>query len=213
MPRLKTALCIVLALAAAISASVAIRQRRAAREEAETAARLGKDMQSLKTQFDEVTRQRDALLQAHIAQVPPAPDQQPALPDKQLQARAIADALAIKQLQENLDAARAAGSKLEERVSELEGELQNITEENKRRSASQIELGEKIAGLNRVIDAMEAETKSRNDRLVQLELVNKQLRDESTASSQRTTDAARAASELQELYRRREVHMTSILNR
>jgi hypothetical protein len=60
---------------------------------------------------------------------------------------------------------------------------------------------------------MERETRSRDERLAQLELANKRLREENAIATRKTAEAARMAADLQDLYRRRETYLSSILNR
>jgi chromosome segregation ATPase len=214
MPKLKTALGVIAGVALLCAVVVAVWQWKAAMAGEAALGRLAAENRALKTKLDEVTRERDALREAQGA----LPLSRPAgaernLPDKEALAKAAADALTIRQLREELAAAHSNVSNLEERVAQLEGELKDLTQENQRRAQSQQELGEKIAGLNRIISAMERETRSRDERLAQLELANKRLREENAIATRKTAEAARMAADLQDLYRRRETYLSSILNR
>jgi hypothetical protein len=67
--------------------------------------------------------------------------------------------------------------------------------------------------LNRIINALETEVKSKTGRIVQLELAIRNLREENQESAQKTVGAARLMTELQDIQRRRDAHLANILNR
>lgn len=213
MPKLKSVLWEIAVLIGFAAAGVAIWQWKLATEQTATAARLSAENRALRAKLDDAARERDALRQALTVGRPVEREQQPHQPDPEAVAKAAADARAIVQLGEKLSAAEAVAARLQERVEQLEGELKTVADENQRRTQSQQELAEKIGGLNRIIAAMEREAKSRNDRVVQLELTNKRLREENTSATRKSSEATAMASELQELVRRREVFLTSIISR
>ena len=214
MPKLKSALWTIACIVFIVSVAVAVRQWRVATDQTAEAGRLAAENHGLRAKLEETARERDSLRES-LAVGRPAPpgEHERDQPDKDALAQAAADAQTIRQLNENLATATSTVNRLEERVAQLEGELKTVAEENERRAQSQQDLGEKIGGLNRIIAAMEREAKSRNDRLLQLELANKRLREENTAASRKSVEATNMASELQELFRRREVYLSGILSR
>lgn len=214
MSKLKTAFGVTAGVVLLCAVAMALWQWREAVARNEAAARLAAENRALLLKLEQVSRERGVLREPEGALAVSRPDRaERNQPDKEALAKAAADALTIRQLHNELATATSNVSHLEERVAQMEGEMKNLAEENQRRAQSQQGLGEKIAGLNRIINAMEQEAKSRNDRLVELELANKRLREESAVAAKKTAEAARMAADLQDLYRRREAYLGNILNR
>lgn len=152
-----------------------------------------------------------------LAGMPPAAaPQAPLAPAARHAAPAPADfeqaRLAI-QLRENLRAANATIAELEMRAGLLDEKLGRAAEENQRLSAEGQELRDRVDATVRVVDAMRTEMKSRNERLLQLELANKKLREQISAASERVTRTQQAIRDMEEINRRRENLLTSIARR
>ncbi len=213
MPKLKTTLWIFVGVVMIASVILALRQWRIAQVTIVELQRTAAVNRDLKTRLDATTRERDALRAAHLGIAPPEPRPTQGSPDQAELAKAAIDAQTIQQLRDNLTAANAHATRLEEQVAQLETDLKSVSDENQRRTKSQQDLGDKVDEMTRIINAMDREAKSRNDRLVQLEMTNRRLRDENQAATQKTSQATHMDSDLQELYRRREVYLTSLLSR
>ncbi len=132
---------------------------------------------------------------------------------KSLQAQLTKQAQTVEQLQGNLGQANAVISKLEARVVELETQVEKLSADNKRVSSSEADLNESLASANRLIDALQKELKSKSDRLVQVEVAGQKLREQSRADSEKITQLTQLSAELQELQRRGETYLNSILRR
>jgi chromosome segregation ATPase len=102
---------------------------------------------------------------------------------------------------------------LEVRIGSLEEKLKKAMDENQRLSGEERDLRERVDTTIRLVDAVQAELKSRNERLAQLELQNRSLRDAAATAADRATKAAQAIREVEEINRRRETYLTSVLRR
>lgn len=178
------------------------------------AARLAAENQSLRERAEKAERENAAL--RTLAGIPPAPAaHQTVIPDRRPAPSAAdpAQARLVLELRENLKNAGAAISELETQIGSLEEKLKKAVDENQRLSAEEKELRERVDTTVRLVDAVQAELKSRNERLLQLELANRKLRETSDAASQRATQAAQALREIEEINRRRETYLANILRR
>jgi chromosome segregation ATPase len=119
----------------------------------------------------------------------------------------------LGQLKENLVSANAAAEQLRTRVAELEGEMERVKDENRTLDTRQSELAEKLHGANSVVDALQAELKGKNDRVVPLQMANKQLREENQAANEKISRVTQSISQLEDINRRRDAYLTSILRR
>ncbi len=139
-----------------------------------------------------------ALSQARKADLPPA----------------TLDALRnLGQLREDLASARAAGERWQDRITQLEGEIEKVKDENAVLSTRQRDLEEQAAGAGRLVDAMRAELKGKNDRLAPLELANQAMREENRQSREKLRRLAELSAQLEDVNRRRESYLTNILRR
>jgi chromosome segregation ATPase len=149
----------------------------------------------------------------------PAPEQQPEPRAQDTESRAALESLRvdsehrITQLQDELKLAFSRADKSDLRAQQLDAQLNELTAENKRLTASEREVSEELSRANRVVNALEAELKGRNERMVQLEVANAKLKEAQGADAQRANELAKLAQDLQEVHRRREVYLTSLLRR
>lgn len=154
-------------------------------------------------------------------QAPPAviPEEEAPQPHAHTDPRAAVEALTadhekrMAALREELKQALATADKNDLRAQQLEGHLQEQKTENQRLAASEREVNEDLSRANRVVNALEAELKAKNERLVQVEIANNKLKSDQGADAQRATEVTKLAQELQEVHRRREVYLTSLLRR
>ncbi len=193
-----------LCLAAAL-AGVAYLARSAARQSAEL-ERLSHENVELRA-LAEALRKAPPQAPAAAAPAPPVapPPREPAeAPDQ----KAL-----VERLHTSLADAHAALTQLDARVHELQVEVQNLSTENKRLAASETELNDNLASANRLVTALQSELKSRNNRVVQLEVENGKLRDQTAAGGKKMAQVAKLLGELQEVHRQRESLLEGILRR
>jgi DNA repair exonuclease SbcCD ATPase subunit len=119
----------------------------------------------------------------------------------------------IRQLQESLATASAQAAQSEEKAHHLEAQLGDLQVENKRLGGSEHELTEDLSRVNRLVNALQAELKSRNERLVQVEIANQKLKEQNGADAQRLNQLMQLTQELQDVHRRREVYLANVLRR
>jgi uncharacterized protein YoxC len=117
------------------------------------------------------------------------------------------------QLRDNLREANSTIAELEMRIGTLEEKLRTTATENQRLSAEEQELRERVDSTVRLVGAVQTELKSRDQRLLQLELANRNLRESSASASERAARAAQAVGEVEEIGRRRETYLANILRR
>lgn len=134
-------------------------------------------------------------------------------PRSQVPAGTLEALRTLGQLKESLNTANAAAEQLRTRAAELEGELERLTEENRRLDTRQSELSEKLRGANSVVEALQAELKGKTDRVVPLQMANKQLREENQAANEKISRITQSMSQLEDINRRRDAYLTSILRR
>ncbi len=125
----------------------------------------------------------------------------------------LEDTQTLRTLREGLAKAREAASQLEARAAQLEGQLEKAREDQKRSAAFEADVTEQLASSKRLVDAIQAELKSKSDRVVQLELRDQRLREEIAAASAKAGQSTQVMNDLQEIYRRREVYLNSIISR
>jgi hypothetical protein len=119
----------------------------------------------------------------------------------------------IRQLREKLAATVADTGRLDSRVLELLAALGREMTENKRLAASEAGLQESLDKANRAFETAQQELKARSDRLVQVDAENARLREQNRAEAQKIAQVTKLAVELQDVHRRRESLLASILRR
>lgn len=130
-----------------------------------------------------------------------------------LPAGAIEAIRTVGQLKESLAAANAAVEQLKNRTAELESQLEKSAHQNRSNEARLAELTDKNQSLSGVVEAMQTELKGKSDRLVPLQMANKTLREENRAANDKISKITQIVDQLDDIHRRRDVYLTSILRR
>lgn len=200
----------------ALAAALFILQRRSA-ESAGLSGRLKRleqenlELRARKAQFEHQVQELQQQLgveSSSLAELASRGGQRSQLPAGTLDAIRM-----IGQLKESLASANVAAEQLRTRVAELEGELERVKDENRTLDTRQSELAEKLHGANSVVEAMQAELKGKNDRVVPLQMANKQLREENQTANEKISRVTQSVSQLEDINRRRDAFLTSILRR
>jgi chromosome segregation ATPase len=218
MSKPRAAWVIVPVLIGSLSLAVAlfILQRRSA-ESATQSERLKRleqenlELRARKAQFEQQVQELQQQLgveSSSLAELASRGGQRSQLPAGTLDAIRM-----IGQLKESLTSANTAAEQLRTRVAELEGELERVKDENRTLDTRQSELAEKLQGANSVVEAMQAELKGKNDRVVPLQMANKQLQEENRTANEKISRVTQSVSQLEEINRRRDAFLTSILRR
>jgi chromosome segregation ATPase len=119
----------------------------------------------------------------------------------------------IRALQKAVASANQSASEWEAHASGLQSQLDKLTEENKRLSSGSSDLRGEIASLQQSMERLRADLQDRDERVEQLEAANRKLRDDGAQAGEKAKQLARASSQLQEIHRRREVYLNSLLSR
>lgn len=128
-------------------------------------------------------------------------------------ARRLAAIRELAASQSRLTETQAALTEARNRIAELEATTERLTAENKRLAAAEAALNEDLDHTRRIVQAMEAEIKAKNDRIAQLESSLRKAREELQALSQKSGALAPLVADLLELNRRRENTLTSLQRR
>ncbi len=119
----------------------------------------------------------------------------------------------IRALQRAVASANQSAAEWEAHASELQSQLGKLTEENKRLATGNSDLRGELASFQQSMERMRADLQSRDERMAQLEAANRKLRDDNSEVDHKVKQLSRASSELQEIHRRREVYLSSLLSR
>ncbi len=104
-------------------------------------------------------------------------------------------------------------ARLQSRVSELQAGVENATEENRRLAAAAEELKRNLADANQTIETIRAELKSNSGRMAEIESANARLKEQAALSGQSAAQLKQTSSDLEGLFRRREMYLNNILRR
>ncbi len=203
-----------LVLAAAVLASwFAWEQSRRRAEVSARAIRLEIQNRDLTTHAQQLARENQALRDQLAALGAAAPQSLASRPGGAAPGSNLEQARLLVKLESELASAGTTIADLQTRIAKLEETLAETQEENKRLAASEQELRERLASDARVLEAVRAELKSRNERLTQLETTNLLLHKENREATQKAAQTRQLLRELEELNRRRENLVANIMRR
>jgi chromosome segregation ATPase len=118
-----------------------------------------------------------------------------------------------QRLRESLTQSTAETARLEARIAELRSQIETITAENRAVSAAGEELKRNLAEANQTIDQIRAELKTDVERITQLENSAAKANQEAAAGKQSATQVKQTVSDLEGIFRRREMYLNNILRR
>ncbi|QOY87360.1 coiled-coil domain-containing protein [Paludibaculum fermentans] len=119
----------------------------------------------------------------------------------------------LAQAQTRLAAATATNADLQNRVRDLESARETLSLENKKLAATEAGVRDDFESTRRVVQAMEAELKTKNERLSQLETNLRHSRDELAGLQKKFGTSGDTANSLLEVNRRRETVVNSLQRR
>ena len=120
----------------------------------------------------------------------------------------------ISALRDSLALANKAAEELKARATEQQAELEQLRRDQQRLAAIESDLTGQLASSKRLAEAKEAELTRKNEELKQFEAANKQLREDGAAArSKANRQSQTLLDELQEIYRRRESYLNTLLSR
>ncbi len=112
------------------------------------------------------------------------------------------DTEAVRALRDSLWAANQSIADWQAKTAELQTQLDQLREDQKRQSAIETNLNEQLASSKRLMEAKDTELSEKNGQLAQLETANRKLSADSSAAGQKASQALKYSDELQEIYRR-----------
>lgn len=185
------------------------------REQQGTIERLEKEKAGLAKKLEDLTERFNLLLASEGAEVETADPRLSALSrlSGEERAKRLEQLKMLGEIQDRLSNATATVKQLEARVQELEQTAIKADEGKRSLTVAEADLKQRLADSNRVIEAMQAELKSSSDRITGLEARNKALAAQQRDLDSKTTNTAKYVQELEDIHRRQEAIMTSILQR
>jgi len=204
MKRSRVTIALMLALAIAVLASVGalVRQsRRLAASEHQRAV----DLETLR-------RLQETLRQRELAK-PPAEVEVPG-PSAEYRATLAKRDAENQQLEQELSNARASISSLQVQLTSAEDEHQKtLASLNERHQKEEADWQSRLDALQQTLDSAQAESDASRQRASALEAENTKLRGAASEASARTAGTQRVLNDLDEIVRRRDSYLTSILRR
>jgi chromosome segregation ATPase len=181
-------------------------QRKPVEDQSAKVASLTAENRALRARLEQVQRQ------AEPARKPPAATLRVPAPASTLPARNDESAL-IEGLRKSLDEARVANGELDARITALDAQIISLQAERQRAAVIESETLEKLSSARREMEAFQKDALAKDARFAQLEVQTRKLRDESGANAKQAAQLTQLAAELQDIFRRRESYISSILSR
>ncbi|MEO7652256.1 MAG: hypothetical protein ABIZ80_17465 [Bryobacteraceae bacterium] len=172
---------------------------------------LEAENRGLKDRLQRTERENAELKNAPAAEVaPPRPARKP---EKREPVAPLPDLSAeVARLRSALAESQGAVTELEARITKLDAELAAAVAQNKRLVDAESELSERLTSSTRELEKARGLMQRNSDGAAQLEEARK-LRDNAAAQAKKNAQFAQAVGELQDVYRRRETYVNSILQR
>ena len=171
-----------------------------------------------RTEENDALRRRIGQL-SHTGTAPPVPPT-PAAPRLTLPQAPAASAEALsaaqqeaQRLRDSLAQSNAEIARLESRISSLQPQVESAAAENRRLSAAAEEGNKNLAEANQTIETIRRELEAGASRVSQLQAANARLREEAASKKQSAAEFSQIASELEGVFRRREMYLNNILRR
>jgi DNA repair exonuclease SbcCD ATPase subunit len=212
MASVRARIAIVLGFSLALAGESAVLIRQSMRTAA--AERL------IREQARSIEQLREALRQSRTGAAPVAapPAAAPARgrtePPKDDRAALAGRDTAIEQLTRELTDARAQTAEAREQLAgALREREQAVNDTNERYQTAQEQWQSRLNGLQNELDAARAKAQAARQRVAELDAVNAKLKAENSDRSARAAEIARTTSGLQDLNRRREAYLTSLIRR
>ncbi len=204
-------LTIVASLLLLAAAGIALyRQARVISGQAAQLSERAKENDTLRSQIQQLTSKPAA---------PPAPEPAPApasisprVSPSAPEALALAEQRA-RELQESLAQSNSEVARLQAVTSELQSRTDAATAETHRLSAEQETANKNLAAANQATDALRTELKTATARLAQLEGDSARWKQDGAAAKQALTQLDQTVTDLEDVFRRREIYLGNILQR
>lgn len=114
--------------------------------------------------------------------------------------------LRLEEIQKTLD-------ETDSRLKEAESKIAALTQETLKAAETKRDLEDRLATANRVSAALDEEIKGRNDRMVRIDSANREIQKKYDEISKQVAKLSRAAGEIEDITRRRDVYLNNVLRR
>jgi len=186
--------------------------------QARTIAGLQAQMDARAGENAALARRVDQLTRAAVER--PAAVPEPSVPRVTRPGAGAADTAALsaseqraEHLRESLAHTAAEVDRLQARVSDLQGQLESAAADNRRLTAAAEEPKKSLADAERTIETLRAELAANKARAAQLDSFNARLKEEAAAGKQSSSQTQQVVSDLEGIFRRREMYLNNILRR
>ena len=184
-------------------------------EQARTLNRLESEGRTLGTRAEDLARELGALLSGEdpASQTAPVAVTSVAPPGPEEMAKRLEQVRLLAETQDRLAETTATVEDLRQRFRDLEAVVSRTTAQNEALAASEEALKDRLAGSDRIIEALQVELDTNSDRLVKLEARNRSLRKQNTEAENRIARSSKLLRDLENVHRRQEALLTGILRR
>jgi chromosome segregation ATPase len=119
----------------------------------------------------------------------------------------------IQRLRESLSQLHAEVARLQAQTSDLEAQNGKLTADNQRLAGAAEDLKVSLADANRIVQSLRVEIQRDQDRISQLVSENSRLLQDNSAGKQSAGDLRQVTTDLEEIFRRRQMYLNNILRR
>jgi len=166
----------------------------------------------------ELKRHVDQLTRSQAGSPPPSPEPSPPRLARPEAGTAAAAALTASEqraehLRESLARTTAELERLQARVSDLTAQAENAAAENRRLSAAADESRKSISDAEQTVETLRAQVAANNAHVAQLETLNAKMKEDAAAGKQSSSQMQQVVSDLDGIFRRREMYLNNILRR
>lgn len=204
------AIVVICTAAAAGSAAIYWQSLLISRLRAQLAAADAEKAQ-LRQRVDQLTRAQAG--NPAVAPKPSSPRSSPADPGAAQTLSAAEAEQRAERLREALAQATAETERLQSRVSELQGQVESAAADNRRLSGAVDESKRSLTDAEQAVEKLRAELKANSARAAQLDALNMRLKEEAAAGKQSASQTQQIVSDLDGIFRRREMYLNNILRR
>lgn len=173
---------------------------------------LESEGKSLSAQVEELTRElSQALADTEAGEVRSSANSAAAEARlREEKAKRVEEVRLLAESQKKLAEAAITIDELQAEVSELQRAIEQLRTENGRLAELESDLAAQLERSSRVVEAMREELDGNSERLVKMEVRNRELREERNAAHQESAEVRKLISELEGLYLRRENLLSGI---
>ena len=174
-------------------------------------ASLSRENGQLLRRVDDLTRAQPAA-QPGLQPAPAARTPRPVTDAATAEELSVAE-LNVRRMHESLAQSTAQVSHLQAKVADLESRIETATEDNRRLSAAAEEGRKNLEDASQTMESLRAQLKTTSARLAEIENLNAKLKEDAAGGRQSAAQTQQTVSDLEGIFRRREVYLNNILRR